>query len=225
MWATRNATHRFVPPSPPPSQYGLCVAFYAYHDAFRSRAGSLNSAYPLLTLLRTEPQSMDTLASWLRVKPRALRDRAQSLVKAGLSVQIDGGLALTGGPVLPLLDAVAVKVGTAGDRLLAIEVYYAKAEAFRLARAEAAVVGSPTWRKMARARWMKRLTKPDVPVLIELPGGPIDAGAHYALLVERHGGDVDAAAASMVEQEVQTYDWLHEPCSILSLAASRAGRA
>jgi len=213
------------PPSPPPSQYGLCVAFYAYHDAFRNKAGSLNSAYPLLTVLRTKPQSMDTLASWLRVKPRALRDRAQSLVTAGLAVQIDGGLALTGGPVLPLLDAVAVKVGTAGDRLLAIEVYYAQAEAFRLARAEAAVVGSPTWRKMAKARWKKRLTKPDSPVLIELPGGPLDTFAPYALLVERHGGDVDAAVTYRVEQEVQTNDWLHEPCPRLSLAASRAGRA
>ena len=66
------------------------------------------------------------------------------------------------------------------------EMYYAEAEAFRLARAEAAVVGSPTWRKIAKARWKKRLTKPDVPDLIELPGGPIDTGAHYALLVELH---------------------------------------
>ncbi len=219
---------QICPPFPP--QLGVWVGFLvAQHDAFRSKAGSLNSAYPLLTLLRTEPQSMDTLASWLRVKPRALRDRAQSLVTAGLAVQIDGGLALTGGPVLPLLDAVAVKVGTAGDRLLAIEVYYAEAEAFRLARAEAAVVGSPTWRKMAKARWKKRLTKPDVPDLIELPGGPIDAGAHYALLVELYGGgDVDAAATSMVEQEVQTNDrYHHESRSRLSTmpAASRAGRA
>jgi hypothetical protein len=108
-------------------------------------------------------------------------------------------------------------------------VYYAEAEAFRLARAEAAVVGSPTWRKMAKARWKRRLTKPDVPDLIELPGGPIDAGAHYALLVELYGGgDVDAAATSMVEQEVQTNDrYHHEPRSRLSTmpAASRAGRA
>jgi hypothetical protein len=138
-----------------------------------------------MMVLGSEPQSMDTLAGWLRVTPRALVDRARLLITAGIAVQSEGGLAMTGDPVLPLLDAVAVRVGTDGDRLRAIELNRAKTEAWRKARAEAGQVGSETWRKYCRARMMARLDEGDL-----------------ATLVEHLGGDVQAAATYMVDQEV-----------------------
>jgi Bifunctional DNA primase/polymerase, N-terminal len=187
MEADEKSHLKVCPPPfslPSPSQCGLWVRFLVHHDAFRCKQGSLHPAYPLLTLLRPEPQGMDTLAGWLGGTPRALRDRAKSLVKAGLAVQDADGLSLTSDPVLPLLDAVAVKVGTDGDRLRAIELYFARIAQWRLARAEAGEVGSPTWRKCCRARLMAKLAEGD-----------------FATMVEHLDGDVEAVATFLVDQE------------------------
>lgn len=189
-------------PSPPPPQLSSRVVFPVHNDAFRCKAGSLHAAYPLLTLLSTEPKDMNTLAGWLRVAPRALADRARSLVAAGLAVQCDGGLALTGDPALPLLDAVAIKAGTAGDRVRAIKSYEAKAKAWRKACEEAGEVGSPTWLKMRRGHIVANITN-----------------VGYAALVEHLNGDVDAAVTYLVEQEVEAYHRVDESwASILAVA-------
>jgi Bifunctional DNA primase/polymerase, N-terminal len=178
--------HLQVCPSPSPlSQWGSYVRFPVHHDAFRCKVGSLHAAYPLLTLLGSEAQAMETLAGWLQVTLRTLRDRARSLTSAGLAVLSEGGLVLTGDPLLPLLDALAVKVGTDGYRLLAIESYYANADAWRKARSLWGEVGSPTWRKRLHARVVAKMGEGDL-----------------AALVEHLHGDVDAAATYMVEQEV-----------------------
>jgi hypothetical protein len=175
------------PPLPFLSQYGLWRRFLVRHDAFRCRKGSLHLAYPLMMVLGPEPQSMETLAGWLHVTQRALRDRAKSLITAGLAVQSADGLSLTGDPLLPLLDAVAVKVGTAGDRDRAIESYYAKIAAWQLARAEMGEVGSPTWRKKRHARLRAQM---------------IGKEKCHVTLVEYLNGDVDVAAIYLVQQEI-----------------------
>jgi hypothetical protein len=55
------------------------------HDAFRRAKGTLNAAYPILTLLTDAPTSVELLASWLRMPERRVRDHAQDLVRAGLA--------------------------------------------------------------------------------------------------------------------------------------------
>jgi Bifunctional DNA primase/polymerase, N-terminal len=204
--------HLQVCPTPPPllSQWSTQVRFPVHHDAFRCKQGSLHSGYSLLALLRKEPQSMDALASWLRVKPRVLAERARSLVTAGLAVQRAGGLALTAKPALPLLDAVAVKAGTAGDRLRAIKSYRAKNEAWRQAREQAGEVGSPIWRKIQHARIVVKIAEGDL-----------------AALVEHLHGDVDAAATYMVDQAVLAYssDSESRASGMATLAAGLGGCA
>jgi hypothetical protein len=187
--------HTLYGPTPlsPLSQSVFNVVFYVAHDAFRCRAGSLHSAYPLLTLLTSEPQSLDTLASRLRVTPRALRDRVGSIVQAGLAVQRDGGLALTNDPVRPLLDAVAIKVGTYGDRASAKETYRLEMAEWKRTRAEAGEIGSETWRKIRRRDLLKN----------------VDTGG-VAALVDHLGGDVDAAVDYLVDLEVETYNRVDE---------------
>jgi hypothetical protein len=165
-------------------QWDLRVVFPVEHDAFRCNAGSLHSAYPLLSLLSSEPQDLDTLARWLRVKPRVLQDRTESLVAAGVAALNDRGVALTNHPVGPLLHAVAVKAGTDGSRRRAIKAYKAKCAKWRQARAEAGEVGSPTWRKMRRDELLARMSR----------------GGFSALL--EHLGDVDAAVTYLVDSEI-----------------------
>jgi hypothetical protein len=170
----------------------------------------LHSAYPLLMALGTEPRSVDTLAGWLRVTSRALRDRATLLISAGVAVQSEGGLALTVDPLRPLLDAVAVRVGTDGDRLRAIELYYVKVAERQRFLAEVGEVGSPTWRMCCRARMMAKLAEGDL-----------------ATLVEHLGGDVQAAATYMVEQEIlmNSSDPETRINGLAMLAADLRGRA
>jgi hypothetical protein len=185
---TNEKSHLQVCPHPPSflSQWVVRVVFPVHHDAFRCKRGSIHAAYPLLSLLRVEPQGMDTLAEWLHVTHRALRDRARLLITAGLAVQSDRGLALRGDPVLPLLHAVAVKVGTDGYRARAMQLHRAKAAEWQQARAEMGDVGSPTWRRVRHARLLAQ----------------IDTGEYHVTLVEYLDGDGDAAATYLVEAEV-----------------------
>jgi hypothetical protein len=126
-------------------------------------------------------------------------------------VQCADGLSLTSEPVLPLLDAVAVKVGTDGDRLRAIELYFARIAQWRLARSEAGKVGSPTWRKVRHARLRAQ----------------IDTGEYHVTLVEYLDGDADAAATYLVEQEVlmNSSDPETRTTGLAVLAADLRGRA
>jgi hypothetical protein len=127
------------------------------------------------------------------VTPRVMRDRVGSIVQAGLGVQSDGGLALTNDPVRPLLDAVAIKVGTYGDRASAIEAYRVQMAKWALARAEAGNVGSDTWRKIRRRDLLKN----------------VDASG-VAALVDHLGGDVDAAVTYLVDLEIAAYTQVDE---------------
>ena len=130
---------------------------------------------------------------------RALAERARSLVTAGLAVQRDGGLALTSEPVLLLLDAVAVKAGTAGDRQRAIKSYRAKNEAWRQAREQAGEVDSPTWRKILHARMVVKMGQGDLAALVEHLHGDVDAAATYMvdLAVLAHSSDSESRASGM----------------------------
>lgn len=148
---------REVPHHSPPTQLRLRVAFpvaVVRHDAFRCRQGSLHSAYPLLTLLRPEPQPVDRLADLLKVTGRAFNERLALLVRADIAVITRDGVAKTERPLIPLLDAAAVRAGTAGSRDNAIAAYYAKLERWRQDREQARIVGSPVWRRIVGKNYL-----------------------------------------------------------------------
>jgi len=176
------------PPSPPPLQWGLWVVFLESlpgNDAFRCKAGSLNAAYPLLSVLRHEPQPLDHLAAMLRLSERALADRASALVRAGVAVEGEQRLSLTTQPLMPLLTAAAESAGTGGRRRDAITRYFERAEEFRRRRAEAAIVGSPLWLRLRNRRFLRRAQR-----------GLYDDLVH-------HYGTHEAVASALADLEAQ----------------------
>lgn len=82
----------------------------------------------------------------------------------------------------PLLDRAAERAGTAGKQEEARIALRVKAEQRDAARAEAAVVGSPTWRRMTAREYRERL---DTHPLVEHFSGVERRAAHLTAWEEK----------------------------------------
>ncbi len=168
--------HPHVGPLPPLPQWSFGVGFPVCHDAFRCKQGSLHSAYPMLTLLGPQPQPVERLADLLRLTtPRSVKERLTALRSAGLAVQTPDGVSLTTQPIPPLLDAAAVRAGTAGDRRRAIEDYQAKAAAWQERQWQLTIVGSGPWLDMLRKDVTARMKKGQYDPILEVLGPDVEA--------------------------------------------------
>jgi len=153
------------PPTTPPALNALGVQFlsrHCGHDAFRSAKGSLNSAFPLLCLLGSEPASAVDLTARLGMSRKTVTRHLVVLLEAGLALRTDAGYAGCGDD--SGLSAVAQRAGTVGKRTQAIQTYEAKKRADQEARRqwqeEIHTVGSPTWTHETRRYYAAAVTGP-----------------------------------------------------------------
>jgi len=152
------------------------VGFPVCHDAFRCKQGSLHLAYPMLSLLGPQPLPVERLADLLRLTtPRSVKERLTALLSAGLAVQTPDGVSLTTQPIPPLLDAAAVRAGTAGDRRRAIEEYQAKTAAWQERQRQLTIVGSGPWLDMQRKDVTARMKTGQYDPILEVLGPDVEA--------------------------------------------------
>lgn len=165
------------------------------HDAFRPKHGSLNSCYPLLTLLGRKPVSQAILSDLLHLTPRALNERVKTLADVGIAVDAKEGVSLTTKSLVPRLAGVAHAAGTKGMRAVALKAIKDKAAAWEQEQRQAAIPGTDAWRKVRRRDCLRR----------------IEEGCYAPVLLEGiGGGDPSVLASWLVEHE------------LLALTATRA---
>ncbi len=140
----------------------------ARHDGFRRATGSAHSAFPLLCLLSTTPQSRQDLEADLGNSAKTLGRRLDDLKRAGLAVETSEGVAAVSQG--HHLDRVAREAGTLGARRKAIETYRRKrqadAEARARWRADATTPGSSLWIRQSREYYLEAVTRPPFALLV-----------------------------------------------------------
>lgn len=144
------------------------------HDAFRRAEGSLNAAYPVLTLLGDTPVTMNTLAARLRTQPRGVRRHIGTLVRHDIAVRQGDGYVLAGQDLPARLDAVAECVGTAGTRRRTHEAYLAscreRGERSQQWLRDRATPGSDVWLKSTRDGYSALIAQPEGAALVDAWG-------------------------------------------------------
>lgn len=167
---------------------------WGWHDAWRRKAGSLHVAYPLFTILTSEPQAPDELATVLGLTARAYSRQAKLLTDAGLVIETGAGLVRprrSARDWIRILDAAAVACGTAGARQDAIDAMLAAAKQWEQDQIDFKVIGSQVWLKARKRDCLGQIER----------GCHLDIVAHFA-------GDMDSAAQYLAESHAAT---LHAP--------------
>jgi hypothetical protein len=167
------------------------------HDAFRRAKGTLNAAYPILTLLTDAPISVELLASWLRMPERRVRDHAQDLVRAGLARLTTNGYIRTQADLTAALDRVALdadrhgarqpgKPPISGTRARAIKEYRERTEERIRYLEDHEVPGTEAWREEQAKNFRTTLKGPSGASLLRVWS---ETGRSQEELVEEVVGD------------------------------------